>query len=199
MGIELRKATRADNDLIAATMASAFEDDPLFGWFFPDASSRFRLLKGFFAYGNPRMLLSHQETWMTADGEAVAGWIPPEKWKMPITEQLRLLPGMIRWAGRQTPRVLATLTQMDKAHPHEPPSWYLLSLGTAKAHQGKGLGSALMTPMLERCDAEGLPAYLESSNPRNIPFYARHGFVEREPMRFGDGAAVLTPMWREPR
>ncbi|MGQ0618089.1 MAG: GNAT family N-acetyltransferase [Acidimicrobiia bacterium] len=199
MPAELRKATPADNDLLAATMASAFHDDPLFSWFFPDPYTRRRRLQGFFAYGNARMILPHDETWMTADGAAAAGWIPPDKWKMPIREQLRLLPGMLRWAGRRTPRVLATLTKMEKEHPHDPPSWYLLALGTAKEHQGKGFGSALMAPMLERLDAEGLPAYLESSNPRNIPFYARHGFVERQPLLFGDGTIVLTPMWRDPR
>ena len=58
---------------------------------------------------------------------------------------------------------------MDKVHPRDPPSWYLLGLGTVKEHQGKGLGSAVLSHMLSRCDTEGLPAYLESSNPRNVP------------------------------
>jgi GNAT superfamily N-acetyltransferase len=118
---------------------------------------------------------------------------------MPMMQQLRLLPGFVRWSGRFTPRILNALTKMDKVHPHDPPSWYLLGLATVKEHQGKGLGSALLSHMLTRCDTEGLPAYLESSNPRNVPFYARHGFVEREPIRFGDQGPVLTPMWRDPR
>ena len=95
-----------------------------------------------------------------------------------MMQQLRLLPGFVRWSGRFTPRILNALTKMDKVHPHDPPSWYLLGLGTVKEHQGKGLGSAVLSHMLSRCDTEGLPAYLESSNPRNVPFYARHGFVD---------------------
>jgi GNAT superfamily N-acetyltransferase len=145
------------------------------------------------------MALPHDETWMTDDARAAAIWIPPDKWKMSMGQQVRLLPGFARWAGLRTPRVLNALTKMEKAHPHDPPSWYLLGLATEKEHQGKGLGSALLAHMLARCDDDGLPAYLESSNPRNIPFYARHGFAEREAIRFGDTGPVITPMWRDPR
>ncbi len=60
-------------------------------------------------------------------------------------------------------------------HPHEP-HWYLATLGTAVEQQGKGVGGALLRPVLEHCDAEGLPCYLESSKERNVPFYRRHGF-----------------------
>jgi GNAT superfamily N-acetyltransferase len=199
MSPELRKATRADNDRIAATFASAFEDDPTFSWFFPDPASRRRRLHGFFAYCFPHMALPFDETWMTEDGAAVAVWIPPDQWKMPATQQLRMLPGFVRWAGRRTPRVLRTLGTMDKHHPHDPPSWYLLGLATEKERQSKGLGSALVSHMLQRSDAEGIPAYLESSCPRNIPFYARHGFVESDPLPLGEGAPIVTPMWRDAR
>lgn len=199
MEVAIRKATLADNRRLAATYASAFEDDPTFSWFFPNERTRRRRLDGFFAYSFPRMALPHDETWITGDGAAGALWIPPGKWKMPMGQQVRLLPGFVRWAGRQTPRMLGTFTRMEKEHPHEPPSWYLLGLGTMKEKQGRGLGSSLLWHMFERLDAEGVPAYLESSNPRNIPFYARHGFVERETIKLGKGAPVVTPMWREPR
>jgi GNAT superfamily N-acetyltransferase len=197
---EIRKATMADNDRIAATLASAFEHDPTFSWLFPNAGKRRARLHGFFAFAGPHLGLVHDETYMTEDATAAATWIPPDKWKQSVGEQLRMLPGMLRWCGAHTPRVLGTLTKMEKAHPHDPPSWYLLALGTEQEHQGKGLGSALMHDMLGRIDELGLPAYLESSNPRNIPFYARHGFVEREPLRFGgDSGPIVTPMWREAR
>ena len=65
--------------------------------------------------------------------------------------------------------------------------------------QGKGLGSALICPMIDRCDAEGMPAYLESSNPQNIPFYARHGFQPTGEIVVGKGAPTVTAMWRDPR
>ena len=200
MDTGISKATIDDNPQLAKTWASAFEHDPTFSWFFTNPKTRLRKLEGFFGFTAPRMGLQQGETYMTDDCRAAAMWIPPDKWKMSTGEQMRMLPGFVRWAGLRTPRILGTLTKMEKAHPHDPPSWYLLALGTDQEHQGKGLGSALMTDMLNRIDELGLPAYLESSNPRNIPFYARHGFVEREPMRFGgDSGPVLTPMWREAR
>ena len=78
---------------------------------------------------------------------------------------------------------LRLLSLVEAKHPHEP-HWYLASLGTAVDQQGKGMGGALMRPVLEHCDAEGIPCYLESSKERNLPFYRRHGFevVEEVPL-----------------
>jgi GNAT superfamily N-acetyltransferase len=69
-------------------------------------------------------------------------------------------------------------------------------LGTDPRYQGKGIGSALLAPVLEQCDAEGLPAYLESTKERNVPFYARHGFEVTESFRVGGGPTVWG-MWRK--
>jgi GNAT superfamily N-acetyltransferase len=96
------------------------------------------------------------------------------------------------------PAALQLLSAMEKVHPSEP-HYYLEFLGTRRDRQNKGGGSAVMSVMLERCDLEGVPAYLESSNPRNVPFYARHGFVERGPVAAPKGGPVLATMWREPR
>jgi GNAT superfamily N-acetyltransferase len=194
----VRKATQADNDTIATTLASAFYDDPLYSWFFPDASTRLRRLHGLFAYCSPRMGLPHDATWINTEGTAVAVWLPPDASHLSLLEQLRVLPGFVRWAGRHTPRLLRAMAAMDKAHPREPPSWYLFMLGTAAGHRRRGLGSDAMAPMLGQCDSEGMPAYLETANLRNLPFYARHGFVELDPIEITD-APTLMPMWREPR
>ena len=56
-----------------------------------------------------------------------------------------------------------------------------------------------MREMLDRCDAEGMPAYLESSNVRNVPFYGRHGFEVTGEIDLGKGAPTVTAMWRNPR
>jgi ribosomal protein S18 acetylase RimI-like enzyme len=86
---------------------------------------------------------------------------------------------------------------MARHHPHER-HWYLPVLGTDPAHQGRGVGSALLTPVLARADAEGLPVYLESSKEKNIPFYRRHGFEVVSTIRLEDGPAIW-PMLRTPR
>jgi len=93
--------------------------------------------------------------------------------------------------------VLATAEQVGAAHPTEP-HWYLPFIGVDPSAQNEGLGRALMLHALARCDADGLPAYLESSNPRNISLYERHGFEATGQIQNG-AMPVVTPMWRHPR
>jgi ribosomal protein S18 acetylase RimI-like enzyme len=93
---------------------------------------------------------------------------------------------------------MGVLSTIEQAHPRQP-HWYLAVLGTDPLHQGRGIGTALMAPVLERCDEEGLPAFLESSKESNVPYYERFGFrVERE-LKLGKGAPSVWPMWREPQ
>ena len=93
--------------------------------------------------------------------------------------------------------LLGTFEKMDEWHPKEP-HWYLPLLAVEPLAQGKGLGSALMRHALEVADDAGVPAYLESSNPRNIPLYLRHGFEVLGEIQIGAGPRV-TPMLRHPR
>ena len=86
---------------------------------------------------------------------------------------------------------------MAKYHPHEP-HWYLPLIGVDPAHQGKGHGDALMSYALDRCDRERVPAYLESTNPRNISLYRRHGFEPLGTIQAGS-SPTLVPMVRRPR
>ncbi len=94
--------------------------------------------------------------------------------------------------------MIGGINAIEKVHPTEE-HYYLEVLGTSSRMQSKGVGSAMIGHMLERCDAEGMPAFLESSNPRNIPFYARHGFRTTGEIEVGKGAPTVTAMWREPR
>ena len=93
---------------------------------------------------------------------------------------------------------MSLLTRVEKHHPTEP-HWYLEAIGCVPEARGQGVGGTLLEPVLARCDAEGLPAYLESSNPRNISFYERHGFATRPLFPLPPGCPVITPMWRDPR
>jgi GNAT superfamily N-acetyltransferase len=134
----------------------------------------------------------------TTEGDVMgaAVWSAPNKWKMGGLELLGLFPLMLRM-GFDTPRSLGVLSKVEKVHPTEP-HWYLNILGTAKEHQGKGIGSALLQPILTKCDEEGIPAYLESSKDSNIPFYNRHGFEVTGEVAVKNGPTVW-PMWRDPR
>jgi ribosomal protein S18 acetylase RimI-like enzyme len=65
--------------------------------------------------------------------------------------------------------------KMDASRLKEP-HWYLPLIAADPARQGQGLGTALMEAAIARIDKDGRPAYLDSSNPRNIPLYERFGF-----------------------
>jgi ribosomal protein S18 acetylase RimI-like enzyme len=87
---------------------------------------------------------------------------------------------------------------MEQRHPYDPPHWYLFILGVEQAAQGQGLGSALLAHMLARVDADGMPAYLESSKERNLALYGRHGFEVTAEVVIPSGPRIW-PMWREAR
>jgi ribosomal protein S18 acetylase RimI-like enzyme len=106
---------------------------------------------------------------------------------------LALLPEIGLRGARRGKRIDAVMARHHPTRPH----YYLQTLSIDPAHQRRGYGSALMAPMLERCDAEGMPAYLETQRESNIPFYRRFGFAEREPIGLAD-SPPLWPMWREP-
>ena len=89
------------------------------------------------------------------------------------------------------------LEQMAAAHPEEP-HWHLAFIGVDPAHQGRGLGAALLAHTLERIDQQHLHAYLESSNRANISLYRRHGFDVIREIRVG-GSPPVFPMLRRPR
>ena len=104
-----------------------------------------------------------------------------------------MLPAFTRVFGRGITRVVKTLTTMEKVHPREP-HYHLAYVGTRPDQQGRGLGTAVLRPMLDRCDAEGVPAYLENSKPRNEAFYVRHGFVTTGPIPLPAGAPPVMAM-----
>jgi GNAT superfamily N-acetyltransferase len=195
----VNRALPDDRDRLAQTFADAFAEDPIFSWLLAGKPDVDRRLERFF-----RILLRDElrqtdhEVFLADDGSGGAIWKGIDRWKTPFSTIVRQMPGITAAFGLTNRRPLAILGAMEKVHPHEP-HYYLETLGTRRAVQGKGVGSAVMSVVLERCDREGVPAYLESSNPRNIPFYARHGFEVREPVPLPEGAPVLTPMWREPR
>ena len=95
------------------------------------------------------------------------------------------------------PEVGELFSQIGRARPQQP-HWYLPSLGVDPAHQGQGVGGALLRAALERCDREGAASYLESSSPRNVPLYERHGFEVQGEIRYGSSPPVI-PMLRSAR
>jgi GNAT superfamily N-acetyltransferase len=193
---EVRPVTKDDVRALAGVLARAFQDDPVAVYIFPDPARRPRGLERFFRLQVGRTFLRRGEAWTTVDRQGGAFWLPPASPRPGLRELLEQIP-MIPLLGRRLTPTLRLIGLMEAHHPKST-HYYLGTLGTDPAWQGKGIGSALLKPVLDRCDAEGLPAYLESSNARNVPFYRRHGFDVTSELQVPDGGPTLWLMWREP-
>ena len=194
--VTVRKAHRGDFSAMAGLLARAFHDDPLTAWLYPGARSRERHTRRFFTV-RLRQLQPQGEIYTTDDRAGAALWTLPHRWREDTREVLMLVPTLPGILPR-LPRVMRVMSHIEARHPATP-HLYLSVLGTEPARQGAGVGSALLRCGLERCDRDGLPAYLESSRERNVAFYARHGFRVQERLELPSGAPPLWLMWREPR
>jgi GNAT superfamily N-acetyltransferase len=197
-GVEVRVATAAELPALAATLARAFDDDPVTRHLIPSGSRRRQARVAAFMALGTKAAIGDGTVWTTAELSGAAVWRRPGRWRVPARDAVRDVPAAVRALGRRLPVGIATLQAIESSHPDEP-HWYLGILGTEPAEQGRGIGGALMAPVLDRCDEEGVPAYLESSKERNIPYYERFGFRVTGELDLPKGGPRIWPMWREPR
>lgn len=192
--------TAADVPAVAAAQARAFLDDPLQVWTLPDRRRRLGVLERMFVLALPVILLRHDECYTLDGGASAALWLPPGTWSEPLpAEAMRALAELPQLLGTAAlDRQRAANDAMAAVHPHEP-HWYLQGLGTDPPMRRRGLASAALGPVLDRCDADGTAAYLESTRPENVAFYERHGFVVTGTIAIAGGGPTLTAMWRPPR
>jgi GNAT superfamily N-acetyltransferase len=195
---EVRKAGREEAASVAGALARAFQTDPVFSWLIPDAGRREAILQPNFELLLRRAWLRHEETYAGAGAAGACVWNPPETWKLGLRQELSLLPRLGRIWGRSSPRGLRALAKLERGHPSEP-HYYLVFMGVDPPSQGRGIGSAMMFPVLSRCDARRIPTYLEASSPRSRALYERHGFDVTEEFDFGGDSPPLWRMWREPQ
>jgi len=182
---------------MATSLARAFSDDPVTNWMLPRARRHTRMIAMF-----TLMLRSHVpfgETYSTPDGVGVAVWAPPGCWRLDLDVMAASVQGYASIFGPNLARAIEVHATLEDNHPVNPAHWYLAALGTHPDWQGNGIGTALMQPVLARTDAEGLPAYLESSKERNIAYYRRLGFEVTGEIRVPNGGPSLWSMWREPQ
>ncbi|MEV6067487.1 GNAT family N-acetyltransferase [Nocardia sp. NPDC052001] len=201
MEITVRQAQRSDIPTLARVLGIAFADDPIVSWLLPDDASRARRAAVMFATLAKYERIDHGGIDVAIDDTGTmvgaAIWEPPGY--PGDRSSLRAMPGLIR-AFRSRVIAAGRMAEiMATAHPHDRPHWYLASIGTLPAGRGRGYGKALLNARLDRCDAEGLPAYLESSKAANVPYYERFGFEVTGEIDATDGGPLLWPMWREPR
>ncbi len=164
-------ATREERVKSFATLLSAFRADPVERWLYPGDEAYAEHFPQFLAaFGGEAF--SHDTVWQVDDFAGVALWFPPEA-EPDGDEVIRVLLTTVDRARHGD--TIVALEQMEAAHPRFP-HWYLPWFGVDADVQGTGRGSRLMTACLGVVDETALPAYLETPNPRTIPFYERHGF-----------------------
>jgi ribosomal protein S18 acetylase RimI-like enzyme len=189
----LRTISAADEGPATQTIVLAFAADPVARWTWRQSDQ--------YLAGMPRLIealagnaFKHGGADCTEGYTGAALWLPPGVYpdEDKIEEVVRSTVALSDRAD-----VAATFSQMAKYHPDEP-HWYLPMIGVDPAYQGRGHGDALMRRALERCDRDQVAAYLESTNPRNISLYVRHGFEALGTIQAGS-SPTLVPMLRRPR
>jgi GNAT superfamily N-acetyltransferase len=189
---------------VSLALAAAFHHDPVLSWLLPDESTRAAGLRAHFEIETRHVVLPHRDggsTFATLESDAgdvvgAALVLPPGQWRTPLRVQAGHALDYLRVFRRRLPRALGVLTALERRHPDRP-HYYLPYIGVRPDAQRRGLGTALLRPVLDRCDREGVPAYLEASAPDNARLYRRLGFRTTRIVR-PLGSPPLELMIRDP-
>ncbi len=180
-------------EITADILADSFQNDPIITWVSSDPTYR----KFVFTLSLP-LFLQHGHVYFTADRQGAALWLPPGILMNPPITMGLVWTYFRRYGIGSIRRSFSLLTQMKKSHPVAR-HYYLFAIGVRPEARRRGIGSALIRHVLSRCDSEQIPAYLENTNPRNIPFYLLHGFEVLQELTPTAGGPKLWTMLRQPR
>ena len=195
---------RATLRACAQLCARAFASTEFYERFFPSPRGRARSIAALHRAALAHLGPGGRLAVARGDGGRVLGvaaWVAPGGFPPPARAQLARLPSVL---AAFTPhlgalRVAARAEAATLAHHPREPHWYLQLLAVDPSAQRTGVGAALLAPTLERIDAEGAPAYLETQDEANLAYYARVGFALAERVAIGEGLPGLVTMRREPR
>jgi GNAT superfamily N-acetyltransferase len=208
MGVAIRTADEGDREVVVRLLDGAFQDDPVSGWVFPDPAHRRathpKLMAAFLD-----IVLAEGRVDLTEDESACALWLSVPVDAHPETaetsqneadvEQGDDAAQMREAVDPDNERVELIARLTAGIHPSGRAHEYLWMIGVAPDSQGRGLGTALVQHVLDRCDREGVAAYLEASSARSRTLYERLGFALLDrPLDLPDGPRMW-PMWREPQ
>ena len=195
--IEPRTAAADEVPKVAAALADAFINDPVFTFLRPGRLRQEARLRTMFTVEIEQYVLPNGGPCGRLLGTTARRRLPPGGWEMPrsvtLTEALRWM-----WAfGTRFRRAIRVQRAMEERHLREP-HFYVRTVGVRTALQGHGVGSALMQPTLERADSAGLPSYIEASTERSAALYERLGFLHMGVFELPEGGPPVWPMRRPP-
>ncbi len=196
--LRLRRLTYQEVPEAADLLARVFDNDPFVDWVVRSDAKREEALRRFFDVCLRQLTMPYGEVWATPHLEGIALWTPPSSFKVGLSEQIHFVGQAIRAMQlRHVASRLAGFNEVERHHPKES-HYYLFFMGVDPDCQGGGIGSAMLASMLERCDAESMPAYLEATRETLIPFYSRHGYRPLAPVELPYKGPTMYPMWRDP-
>lgn len=172
---EIVDALAIDHADVIETLAQAFHTDPALTYILRDATSRPRRLTQLFRSIVADDMIAGRVV-RSAGNEAAALWRAPGKAGSNGQPMLAQILPMLRIFGFALPRALRVVDGIDRNRPRGD-FWYLHFVGVRPAHQGKGWGGRIIRDGLARADTDGVPAWLETATPENVPLYQRLGFV----------------------
>jgi ribosomal protein S18 acetylase RimI-like enzyme len=184
---EIVRLDRAQVPALGRELAGAFQDDPGLAYLVRDPKRRTQILPGLME-GVVRYGLMFGEVFTTAgEAKGAAVWLRPPKGRRSVSYMRMVRAGMLGDALRLglgavwRSTVMGTHIEWMEMETVSKPHWYLWLLGVGLEWQGKGIGGALIRPIVERASSEGLPCVLETMTERNVRFYRKQGFeVARE-------------------
>jgi GNAT superfamily N-acetyltransferase len=194
---QIRLANREDTDTVCRILASAFANDPVMTWLsgHPEIYATLFRLEALSLYNE------HNHVFINAAKSGAAMWLPagishhaPMHWSLGSA-----IWGLFKTGGLKSLRRGLSLERLFEQYTLDEPHFYLHAIGAEQGKQGQGIGSLLLKAGLQLCDAQGLPAYLESSNQLNNPLYQRFGFRVINEIVLPDNGPTVWTMLREAR
>ena len=169
----------------------AFSNDPFQRYLMPNPSTYLRNSAIWFNNAASQSI-SLNAMMGTDDYSCIALWFPPNH-----TIEYEVLDATLKELPSDSQQdIFQYFREFDENKPKD--VWYLEYLGVDPNKHSLGLGSLLLKNSLNKIDDLHQPAYLESSNPRNMSLYERHGFETLTKIQFGEGPLMHT-MYREAR
>lgn len=196
---QVRQAENGDLPVITATLADAFQLEPMARWVLPDDSSYTLGVSCYFRAIIANLYLPYGEVLMYGEHGA-ALWLPPSVTadRMPLSGLIKVLWPVLRYGGVGAVQRLFRASAFQEPHHPTVPHYYLYALGVRAAMRRQGIGSALVAHVTETCDQLGVPAYLENADPDNLPFYTQHGFQVTHQAPLPDNGPMMWFMVRPP-
>jgi GNAT superfamily N-acetyltransferase len=192
---QMRQALRADLDTVVDIWVDAFTADPFFRWMQPD-DARWPAFGGAWMRFIAEQCFQRGHTYLARSEDVAIAWIPPELDMLDDGDFEHGVAILTELAAEGRVDDAVATIMGAREYTMTAPHWTLQWLGVRTAAQGRGRGAIAVDDILRRCDDEDLPAGLVSSNPRNVPFYERHGFTVVAEIPTPDGQATIRPMHR---